>query len=82
MSHETLSRREFLAGAAAFGADICLARIRPSRQRTERRPSPILHTNDMHASFIGMGPASDYTPFTLNDDTTRGGYARLAALIT
>jgi 5'-nucleotidase len=41
----------------------------------------ILHTNDMHASLIGMGPASDYTPFSLNDDNTRGGYARLAALI-
>ena len=41
----------------------------------------ILHTNDMHSSFIGMGPASDYTPFTLNDDATRGGYARLASLI-
>jgi len=41
----------------------------------------ILHTNDMHSSFIGMGPASDYTPFTLNDDATRGGYARLAGLI-
>jgi len=41
----------------------------------------ILHTNDMHSSLIGMGPASDYTPLTLNDDATRGGYARLAALI-
>jgi 5'-nucleotidase / UDP-sugar diphosphatase len=41
----------------------------------------ILHTNDIHSSFIGMGPASDYTPFTLNDDTTRGGFARLAGLI-
>jgi 5'-nucleotidase len=41
----------------------------------------ILHTNDMHSSFIGMGPASDYTPLTLNDDATRGGYARLAGLI-
>ena len=41
----------------------------------------ILHTNDLHASFIGMGPAADYTPFTLNDDATRGGYARLAGLI-
>ena len=41
----------------------------------------ILHTNDMHSSFIGMGPASDYTPFTLNDDATRGGYARLAGLL-
>ncbi|MGD0533471.1 MAG: bifunctional UDP-sugar hydrolase/5'-nucleotidase, partial [Methyloceanibacter sp.] len=28
-----------------------------------------------------MGPASDYTPFTLNDDTTQGGFARLATLI-
>jgi membrane-bound lytic murein transglycosylase MltF len=34
----------------------------------------ILHTNDMHFSFIGTGPAADYTPFTLNDDATRGGY--------
>ena len=41
----------------------------------------ILHTNDMHGSFIGMGPASDYTPFSLNDDKTVGGYARLATLI-
>jgi 2',3'-cyclic-nucleotide 2'-phosphodiesterase (5'-nucleotidase family) len=27
----------------------------------------ILHTNDLHSSFIGMGPASDYTPFSLMD---------------
>jgi 5'-nucleotidase/UDP-sugar diphosphatase len=30
----------------------------------------ILHTNDLHSSFIGMGPSSDYTPFKLNDDKT------------
>jgi 2',3'-cyclic-nucleotide 2'-phosphodiesterase (5'-nucleotidase family) len=41
----------------------------------------ILHTNDMHSSLIGMGPAADYTPFSLNDDATRGGFARLAGLI-
>jgi len=41
----------------------------------------ILHTNDLHSNFIGMGPASDYTPFTLDDDETRGGYARLAGLL-
>ncbi len=41
----------------------------------------ILHTNDLHSAFIGLGPASDYTPFTLNDDETRGGYARQATLI-
>lgn len=46
-----------------------------------KRTFTILHTNDMHSAFIGMGPASDYTPFTLNDDSTRGGYARLAGLI-
>jgi hypothetical protein len=41
----------------------------------------MLHTNDLNSSFIGRGPAADYTPFTLNDDATCGGYARLAALI-
>jgi 5'-nucleotidase len=41
----------------------------------------ILHTNDMHSSFIGMGPASDYTPLTQNDDKTTGGYARIATVI-
>jgi 5'-nucleotidase len=35
----------------------------------------------MHSSLIGMGPAADYTPFKLNDDATRGGFARLAGLI-
>jgi 5'-nucleotidase/UDP-sugar diphosphatase len=46
-----------------------------------KRTFTILHTNDMHSSLVGMGPAADYTPFTLNDDTTRGGWARLAGLI-
>ena len=41
----------------------------------------ILHTNDLHSAFIGLGPAADYTPFTLDDDATRGGYARQATLI-
>ena len=41
----------------------------------------ILHTNDMHSNFVGMGPASDYTPYTLNDDKTLGGYERLATMI-
>jgi len=41
----------------------------------------ILHTNDMHSALVGMGPASDYEPFKLNDDRTRGGFARLAWLI-
>lgn len=41
----------------------------------------ILHTNDMHSNVVGVGPLRDYTPLSLNDDQTRGGYARLGALI-
>jgi len=79
-SRDTISRREFLVGSAAVGATILLPRLL-SAAVYGKKTFTILHTNDLHASFIGMGPASDYTPFTLNDDTTRGGYARLAGLI-
>ncbi len=41
----------------------------------------ILHTNDLHSNLIGMAPARDYTPLTLNDDRTRGGFERLATMI-
>ena len=49
---------------------------------SQRTTFTILHTNDIHSNLIGMAPSSDYTPETLNDDATRGGFARLAALIT
>ena len=52
-----------------------------AEENTMKKTFTILHTNDMHSAFIGMGPASDYSPFELNDDNTRGGYARLARLI-
>jgi 5'-nucleotidase len=82
MPKGTTSRRKFLAGSAAVGATV-LTGTRPASAQEKRRKATftILHTNDMHSNFIGMGPASDYTPFTLNDDKTRGGYARLASLI-
>jgi 5'-nucleotidase len=76
----TNSRREFLAGAAAIGVTL----LEPgfaAAAAAGARTFTILHTNDMHASFIGMAPSADYTPFELSDDTTRGGYARLASLI-
>lgn len=41
----------------------------------------ILHTNDMHSNLIGLSPFSDYTPMSLKDDATRGGYSRLGTLI-
>jgi 5'-nucleotidase / UDP-sugar diphosphatase len=80
LSHDTMSRREFLAVSAAVGVTILL----PGRlfaAMDGKKTLTILHTNDMHSNFIGMGPAADYTAFALNDDATRGGYARLAALI-
>ena len=80
MSRATISRREFLAGAAAVGVTILLPGGL-SAALDGKKTFTILHTNDMHTSFIGMGPAADYTPFALNDDATRGGYARLAAQI-
>jgi 5'-nucleotidase len=77
---KTFSRRAFLADAAIVGATTLLpGGLFAATQG--KKTFTILHTNDMHASFIGMGPASDYSPFKLNDDTTRGGYARLAGLI-
>jgi 5'-nucleotidase len=83
MKRETLSRREFMAVSAAAGATILLpgALSAAAGEKKMTKTFTILHTNDMHSSFIGMGPAADYTPFTLNDDATRGGYARLAGLI-
>jgi 5'-nucleotidase len=82
-SMKSFTRRDFLAVSAAGGAAI-LAGARSAaaeEKKTMKKTFTILHTNDMHSSLIGMGPASDYTPLTLNDDATRGGYARLAALI-
>jgi 5'-nucleotidase/UDP-sugar diphosphatase len=79
-SGETWSRREFLATTAVAGAAVLL----PEALAAEpggKRAFTILHTNDLHSSFIGMGPSSDYTPFSVGDDATRGGYARLAAQI-
>ncbi len=80
LSRDTISRREFLAVSAAVGVTLLLPGGL-SAAADGKKTFTILHTNDMHSTFIGMGPAADYTPFTLNDDTTRGGYARLAALI-
>jgi 5'-nucleotidase len=78
----TISRRKFMTVSAAFGATLLTGKLSAAAQeKSMKKTFTILHTNDMHSNFIGMGPASDYTPFTLNDDKTRGGYARLAAMI-
>ena len=80
MARETVSRREFLAGSAAGAATLFLSG-EPAQAADGAKTFTILHTNDLHSNLIGLGPASDYTPFNLNDDKTRGGFARLATLI-
>jgi 5'-nucleotidase/UDP-sugar diphosphatase len=41
----------------------------------------ILHTNDLHSRLMGFSPESAYTPLTLHDDNTVGGFARIATII-
>ena len=41
----------------------------------------ILHTNDLHSHLMGHGPEADYTPASVNNDSTVGGLARLATAI-
>ena len=79
-SLHTLDRREFVAGSVAAGATFLLPED-IAAAADGKKTFTILHTNDLHSNLIGVAPASDYTPFTLNDDKTRGGYARLATLI-
>ncbi|MFN7842265.1 MAG: bifunctional metallophosphatase/5'-nucleotidase [Pirellula sp.] len=80
MTHESVSRREFLAGSAA-GATTLLIAKESALAADGKKTFTILHTNDLHSNLIGLGPASEYTPFNLNDDKTRGGFARLATMI-
>jgi 5'-nucleotidase/UDP-sugar diphosphatase len=41
----------------------------------------ILHTNDLHSHLIGFAPESAYSPLAVNNDSTVGGFARIAAII-
>ena len=80
LSRKSPSRREVLAGSVGIGAMIVLRGER-SWAADAKKTFTILHTNDLHSNLIGMAPASDYSPSTLNGDKTRGGFARLATLI-
>jgi 5'-nucleotidase/UDP-sugar diphosphatase len=80
MSMKTPTRRDILAASAATGAMVVL-HGRPAAAVDGKKTFTILHTNDIHSNFVGMSPEADYTPFSLNDDKTRGGLARIATLI-
>lgn len=80
MARNLIPRREFLVGTTISTATLVLA-AEPAYAADRKKTFTILHTNDLHSNFLGMSPAADYSPFTLSDDKTRGGFARLAALI-
>jgi 5'-nucleotidase len=41
----------------------------------------ILHTNDLHSRLNGFSPEAEYTPLSIGDDPTLGGFARIATII-
>ncbi len=47
----------------------------------EEKHLTILHTNDLHSHFLGFSPNGDYSPDSINDDKTIGGWARIATVI-
>ncbi len=75
-----LDRRTFLATSLVAGAFAAMSEPLAA-QTSGKKTFTILHTNDLHSNLIGMAPAADYTPLTLNDDKTRGGFARLATKV-
>jgi 5'-nucleotidase / UDP-sugar diphosphatase len=60
-----------VAAPRAFGDD----------KYTVYREITILHTNDIHSHLLGQGAERDYSPLTTGADGTKGGIARLAALV-
>src|SRR4030042_7021163 len=41
----------------------------------------IIHTNDMHSHLLGLSPNLDYSPLKTGDDSTIGGWTRIATVI-
>jgi 5'-nucleotidase/UDP-sugar diphosphatase len=77
---EAMDRRTFITATAAAGVVGAMPKTLKAAT-AGGKTFTILHMNDLHSNFIGMAPSSDYTPFTLSDDGTRGGFARLATKI-
>jgi 5'-nucleotidase/UDP-sugar diphosphatase len=75
-----LSRRLVLSGSVSAGAALMTPRCACAAPSGITRFT-ILHTNDLHSNLIGVSPARDYSPATLNDDATRGGFERMSTLI-
>jgi 5'-nucleotidase len=61
---------------------ICLLLLMVSYMDAQPREKiVILHTNDIHSRLTGYAPESYYSPLTVGDDKTIGGFARIALII-
>lgn len=59
---------------------ILIAPAMPSAAQGQKKIT-ILHTNDLHSRLTGYSPESSYSPLSVNDDDTEGGFARIATII-
>lgn len=75
---DKIGRRKFLGTVAA---GMVAAKTARAAGGPGSATFTILHTNDLHSNLIGVGPASEYTTDSLNDDETLGGMERIASLI-
>jgi len=73
-----LNRREFITTSTLGVAGLTLGCISTN---SKVKSFTILHTNDLHSNLIGVGPISDYSPDSLNNDSTIGGIERIASII-
>jgi 2',3'-cyclic-nucleotide 2'-phosphodiesterase (5'-nucleotidase family) len=55
--------------------------LAPDLQSQSGKRLVILHTNDLYSRLTGYAPESSCTPLSLNDDSTTGGFARIAGII-
>ncbi|MDZ4164390.1 MAG: bifunctional UDP-sugar hydrolase/5'-nucleotidase [Smithellaceae bacterium] len=53
-----------------------------SSPSAQGRELTILHTNDLHSNLLGFSPNLDYQPQVAGGDATRGGLARVAAILS
>jgi 5'-nucleotidase/UDP-sugar diphosphatase len=75
---QTLTVSGELADGEPFSGTDTIRGILPAKNQLE---FTILQTSDVHDHASGYGPFIDYTPYILNNDGVRGGFARLATLI-
>lgn len=71
---KTTMKKTFALTCCLLAASICV-------NAQSNQKITILHTNDLHSHFQGFAPESAYTPLTIGDDKTVGGFSRIAAII-